>query len=289
MSLRSSPLSADFAVLHAPCQPCKDRDYEEWWIDTAILVGQHFVDHSRLVVLCDANTDAGRGDDLRTGGLHASDDTPRSVAFVDFLENFSLFLPATFERFQGADQPWTAWASNFGTHRRIDHVALPLEWCSAVSQTWVDDRVDVSTVKEDHSVPSAQVQVPDDGCDAVAVYARRKTCCDVAKLKDPVVIENLRQRLVDAPIVPWEFEPSSHLHIVNEYIRESLTEVAPPRLAPKRPHWMTNATLALADEKSGWSRTARKLTASLRRNSVHRAFAAWRSGIVVSAIEGLLR
>ena len=61
----------------------------------------------------------------------------------------------------------------------------------------------------------------------------------------PQQIDALQKNLASPPIIPYNVDPSSHGHLINQWALQQVTEVFPKQRGPKRPNYMSNESIKL--------------------------------------------
>ena len=141
---------------------------------------------------------------------NAEPQDPAGSMWHDILEDFSLWLPATFEECHEG-QAWT-YAQKRGGHLThfdyIDYVALPKAWRDGQVSSWIDPTVHAGQPVLDHMAALCDVTATV-GKFGTRKHSRRRRL-DEAAVLHPDNREAVEQIIHDAPDVPWEV--SSHVH-----------------------------------------------------------------------------
>ena len=136
-----------FIAAHAPHTGHTDDEVKEWWQRLGSLIPAKYDDWPR-VLLCDANARIGSIPDECVGDFQAEVENSKSEAFRTFVSEQGLWLPSTFEAFQTGDGG--TWLHPSGKWNRNDFIGLPVQWRLTSCKAFVEEDIDVSTLKEDH-------------------------------------------------------------------------------------------------------------------------------------------
>jgi len=170
-----------FAVLHAVGYPAEEAVIQQWWDDTTTLLGA--LDRGvPLVCFMDGNCRVGQVRSPAIGPVGAVAECVGGAAMHAMLLAYGLVLPSTF------GQGGQTWCSACGKRSRIDYVAVPSQWASAVVLDGVlPDHVLAIEDKLDHMAPFVDLQLVPAGCHAVGADARPQPWFNRLALRLPEV------------------------------------------------------------------------------------------------------
>eukprot|EP00929_Paragymnodinium_shiwhaense_P059179 TRINITY_DN2962_c0_g1_i2.p1 TRINITY_DN2962_c0_g1~~TRINITY_DN2962_c0_g1_i2.p1 ORF type:complete len:1990 (-),score=421.20 TRINITY_DN2962_c0_g1_i2:153-6122(-) len=255
LAVRAGPIAFDVLCLHVPC--VNTTDLESWWWDTTELASKR--DSTRpMMVLMDANTQLAETDLPAIGGLAHGRHSEHAYHLQSFLKAFDLWLPATFEEHHsGQLHTWESRARELRC--RIDYVAIPIEWRHEDVRSYVDE-ADITMESIDHYPVACEATLMLRS--AQSLPRRRRLECDPEALRQ-LPKGSLEKELRDAiPRVPWQVEPATHLHAVNQAVRTTIQRIAPIAPGKKRPAWLSEEARqairhkAAAYKRMRWRRTA---------------------------------
>ena len=123
---------------------------QHWWQTLADRIPAKYNSWAR-VLLVDANARVGQYTSRNIGGHQAENETEKSEPFRNFVVEQDIWLPSTFEAYQCG--PGLTWNNS----TRNDFVGLPVRWPITHCQAWIDQNIDLTTTKEDHSVALVDV------------------------------------------------------------------------------------------------------------------------------------
>ena len=104
-----------------------------------------------------------------------------------------------------------------------------------VRSTKVLTNVDMSSLKDDHLMTMCALTMQHDPNKArYNTVHRRQIPCSREMLHRKEVQQKISDALRQAPKVPWEVEPTTHQHTMEDFVRGVLQEVVPPASVP--PH-----------------------------------------------------
>lgn len=132
---------------HAPHTGHTDEEVKHWWVQLGRQIPSKYNDWPRIL-LCDANARVGSVATSFLGEFQAETETSKSEFFRTFLQDQGLWLPATFAKTQRSEGG--TWRHPNGTWLRGDYIGLPVQWAFDECSAFIDEQIDVSTVKEDH-------------------------------------------------------------------------------------------------------------------------------------------
>jgi len=173
-------------------------------------------------------------------------------------------------------QPYHTWTNNDQVLRRYDFVAIHFNNKQQVNKSWVAHDIDLSTVKDDHYTAAINITTHPNPARCPPTLNRRKKICDVNKLQSPEVLQNIKCSLNQIPPIPWQIEPTTHLHQINVQLQNILSTHAPTTTQRQRPHWMSPQTSTIADNKTQLNAKARKISRQIQWEQLGWWFRTWK-------------
>ena len=107
---------------------------EAWWQDLTQQLRRCAKAGDSLILLLDANARVGKPLSSGVGPIDADPANENGVCLGRLIDDFGLCLPSSFPCHQ---VPSATWTSPVGTEARIDFVAVPLDWLSSITRSWV--------------------------------------------------------------------------------------------------------------------------------------------------------
>ena len=146
LQLTAPCLRLQLIVAHAPHERCDTESAEAFWssIFAAVDLGPTA---DPVVILMDSNAHFGSVTTPAVGSLYPETENPPATALHKWLLAANLVLPSTFPGHH--EGPSGTWVSPLGTERRLDFVAVPLEWLPATSSRTVVG-FEILQEREDH-------------------------------------------------------------------------------------------------------------------------------------------
>ena len=145
-----------FVSLHASYRATEWPVVQTWWQETARLCSD-IIGGQTAVICGDMNATVGEVTSLCIGDLAEPQDPAGSLWHV-FLEDFHLWLPATFEGIHMGCS-WTYAQKRGGQVTRIDFVALPRAWQDGQVASWIEPTVHAGQPVLDHLAVICDVTV----------------------------------------------------------------------------------------------------------------------------------
>ena len=275
VTVRAPGVHVQCVSLHAP-HSMDAGEAELWWRGTAEIV-KACARVSDKLVFVDANAAVPTGVGQVTG-QHAAGSAvalQSGVAFVEFARAHDLYLPCTYDEYVG-DRALQCTYTPVGADTptcRSDYVAVSRSFSvkghSAIA--WQD--VDLGHKRDDH-YPAVVVarpvpRMPD------APARRRKPCYDRGAVGEPSRDEIFAREIERLPAVPFEVEPTTHCHLLTEWMRHALIVAYGRPKAPARKPFITEATRELILQKNRAARCLRRAGAALGRAPVFVVFKVW--------------
>ena len=240
--VRSPVLKCIIIVAHAPHTGHSDEEVHTWWQMLGTLIPPKYHEWPRLL-LCDANARLGSVATLQVGDFQAENENSKSEAFRTFLSEQGIWLPSTFEQFQKGDGG--TWLHPTGKWIRGDFIGMPVQWRFTDCQAFVDDEIDVSTLKEDHRTVAVAFECPG----RCSTWTPDTRC---ARLTDEHVLAIRPDDFtkIDGP----DFHTDVHTHawqLEQQILAQLRPSVCRPRKQPRKTS-MTPETWKLIGEKKMW-------------------------------------
>eukprot|EP00929_Paragymnodinium_shiwhaense_P029983 TRINITY_DN17072_c0_g1_i4.p1 TRINITY_DN17072_c0_g1~~TRINITY_DN17072_c0_g1_i4.p1 ORF type:complete len:1012 (-),score=218.92 TRINITY_DN17072_c0_g1_i4:1848-4559(-) len=226
------------AVVWASCSSWKDDARVAWWQQAAQRV-EAAKGSEDLVVFMDANCELYDDGGLATGSAAGGRQSEVAETIAGFAEAHQICMPATFPGVNDdAEGRWTWRHPGNGALKVIDYVAIPSRWQANGPTTRVENNLDISTVagRVDHRPIRADVSilVPTHKA-TIKTPARR---FDTKKMMQPDIAKAIVEELEQAPPIPWQIEPSTHMAILGERLRAALETHAPSTQRRPAAPWM---------------------------------------------------
>ena len=261
---RQGGLSLTFASVHAPHRANEAHLIETWWDETRRLC-RELSKGSLLILAGDFNACLGSILSPSVGCVaHELEDQAGSCVHQT-ARSLGLWVPCTFPEIHWGDS-WTYRHKHGGQLTRIDFILLPLEWRSAVINSWTDPTIHAGQYCVDHvaSVLDLCTQVlatPPRRCGA-----KRRPRIDERAIVQPENRAVVASILRAAPAVSWQTSAHAHAALLTQYLQDEFCKAFP---SPKR-----GASHSFLQE--GTHRLRRLLSAA-RIQLLRAAFQSWSS------------
>ena len=256
---------------HAPHTGRPPQVHDEFWAHlTDLLRALDFAQHDLLIGV-DANAHfdcelpphvGGHGLELRTN--YAAE------KFHNFLVEFQLYLPSTFEHTHYGDT-WTWCGHSCRTYARCDYIAIPLAWQNSKLSSYNVYTLDVGNKSIDH-VPIA--------LDVSLVFTKRRNTAATKPQFDRRRFQHtdtkqLRELFSDLPDVSWTCSVDEHATQLAKSISDKLVQAFPtPKHSPKK-SYITDETWRLRGERIWHTRKLRAAKSQLSELTLREAFSAF--------------
>ena len=264
LRVRSPILQCILVAAHAPRTGATENEIEIWWRRLTETIPRKYCKWDRIL-LADANARIGTFPTSNVGNWQAEADTAKSEYFLQFLQDNNLWVPATFEEFQKGEEG--AWRHNQGMWLRNDYVALPDAWTCQELTAYVSDRVDLSTVKEDHALA-----VVDLVTNIMPVPTRRTQHLSKRSEHDLINLQGIPN--AQSFWMPWDVDVHTHAHELQKHLLKQIPKA--------RREWqplkttMTADTWMLVKTKKFWRNQMWEATRIQRLTWLRLCFDAWR-------------
>ena len=259
------PLGSGFALIvvaHAPTSGRPLEDRQSWWAATRAAIAQATRPGDSVVTLIDANARVGSITSDFVGEFAAAAETENGSELHHYLAETSTMLPATFELFtNGSVADAGTWRSHTGDWRRIDFVALPMDWAQGVTRAWCPADVHLCGGQyQDHRPAATRVAILQP---AARINASRALPWDRRRLRDPTVAQQLAYEWDAVPDMPADWN--------GEFAEQNLTKLSrllfarhcsPSTCAPRQ-HWIQPGSL----EAIRWHAATRREFFAARRQA----------------------
>ena len=269
--LKAPHLHIRILVLHAPHQAAHDAQPDQWWsqLQTAVSrIGSHLP----LIVLGDMNAQVGSvcSDAISSHG--AETETTTGHLLHAFLLEKQLWAPATYEACHDG-QTWT-WTSTDGIHHRLDFVLVPNAWKDFHIKSYVEQDVDLCTVRDDHMVAVLHIKMST----AASTTQRLHRChVDVRKCNDPSSQAEFQQYIQHPPHIPWQVGTGEHVEILTEWIQKGAKKCFQRTRQDPKQRYMSETTWNIVQLRKQLLKTLNKAEYHAQLLVTKIAFAAWTS------------
>eukprot|EP00435_Cladocopium_sp_Y103_P010311 s2002_g2.t1 len=264
LRVRTPILKCIVIAAHAPHTGAGEQEIESWWQEvTSAIPGQY--DKWDRLLLADANARIGTFPSQHVGTWQAEEDSPKSDYFLDFLQKQALWLPSTFEEYQQGEGG--TWCHPSGKWLRNDYIGIPLAWQPCTLKAFVNENIDVSTVKEDHAVATVELMM-----DALVQPPEQRRY--VVKRRE-FDLDALDESKLDAPFqVDWNVDVHTHADCLQNFLLTCIP--AQRRMAKPLKQTMSPQTWTLVLEKRFWRNQLWEANSAASRLWLRVCFASWR-------------
>ena len=246
-------------VCHAPASSTFE-EAESYWKATSQAIPLKYQTWP-TVYLCDANARIGEVHSPSVGGHGAETESPAGTAFHHWLQQHELIAPQTFAEFHRG--PHSTWTHAKGTEARLDYVILDQELVQQGLYTHVSDRIDLTTVKDDHQCVCAVVPW--------GIWDHASTKGGASSKPEASSVEDILQ--VTAPNISWQCNVHDHAAQIQQW----LYSLQPPKQAArKRKTHMTEDTWQQVGHKRYHWKRIRQLRFAYRSGMQNAIFRAWK-------------
>ena len=206
LQLTAPCLRLQLIVAHAPHERCDSETAEAFWarVFSAVDLGPTA---DPVVILMDSNAHLGSELTSAVGPLSPEKENAPAVALHRWLLTANLALPSTFpDRHTG---PSGTWVSPLDAERRLDFVAIPLEWLPAAVSTTVLG-FEMLQDREDHR--PALVSCTLAQCQHAGPYRVEQRRCALrpASGHDKGQLQTFLHLVSHGPPVPWHWNSDHH-------------------------------------------------------------------------------
>ena len=247
-------LHARIASFHAPHS--RDPVLAEWWEETGKI--------------------AARGPDIDITLIDANETLTENGRrhFRSWCERIDAIIPADMHELLAPNADQTTFLNSEGNSwSQIDFVvcARTMHITVGTVQAWKD--VDVGHRRTDHVPTALMLSFPPDV--SPPEYPARCAEYNRDRVHDLHAQSVFAAILEQAPPVPFAIEPSTHCHVLEEYIRQAALEAfGPPIRQPKQPY-VTASTLECIQTKSRKMRRCNAAGRRLQTAATYCTFRAW--------------
>jgi hypothetical protein len=228
-----------------------------WWEELGQAVQN--VQGAEVVLCIDSNAHIKHRIENCIGAALADEENEPARHFTDMLSTRNMFAPSTFEEFNDNIQEPTSYVNEVG--HVIDFVCVANKHKHQIQQGGVMLNVDVSTKKIDHRPVMIELTWKQD-VDFKVPWSKSRIC-DIKKLQDPQIREQVAKDIEEMKGVPWQVDSHTHAHILENQIKDVLTNRCPIDPAPKKPHVGEQAWKILCEKKEELKRQ-RRLTQEIK-------------------------
>ena len=256
-------------VVHAPHKASKDVHCQDWWdqLRTLILRHQHQLP---IIVLGDMNARIGSvlSEAVQQQGAELENTTGQMLH--NLMLDCQLWAPSTFpQHHQGPDETWT---SSEGIKARLDFVLLPDTWKLFNIQSYIQQEVDLCTVRDDHEVVCVKVTMSIQHSTANKTH---KITLDPKKYADEASKQKFRQYLCQPPPVPWETGVGLHTEIVTEWLQQGALACFPKSRRQPKQRYVSDTTWQIISIRKLLKQLTRKSEMHLRMLCLRQCFDQW--------------
>ena len=260
--------------LHAP-HGMEANEAKLWWSETSDIVTRCARVADKLVFV-DANAAVPLGVEGVTGEHAAgSKVAPRSGAMLaEFALEHGLLVPCTFDEYvgKGPQCTYTPIGAD-GPTCRSDYVLIGRAFSVKRGSAAVWHDVDLGHRRDDHYPAVLTVQPPPKMPHVPT--KRRKPCYDRTAVGEPYRDEIFRREVESFPAIPFSVEPTTHCHLVTEWMRAALVKAYGAPSAPTKKPYISEATREMIFEKNCAARDLRRAGTVLGNAPAYVAFKIW--------------
>ena len=277
LSRISSPvLSVLCFVGHDPYDKPTEQP-ESWWQHARDMINKSKNDGDTVLCFMDANAQVGDEVTQSFGGFGGVCTTKTGEFFKDWVHNMDLFVPSTYAIFNAKDavsdnatfQPHAG-----GDPKRIDYICMLRDIVMQPTSMHVDTSFDMFNRGADHRPLFCTLR-----CEAKIFkgtsWRRRKVGYDRNGVNDLVKLQAYRHYVTAAPKIHYDVEPTTHQHMLSEYLRAGLRPIFGPPRKPKRQKYITDATHQLITNMGEFQKKANAKGRSIKRAPLFFCFNWW--------------
>ena len=250
--IKAPHLQLRVLVLHAPHQGIDSAECRQWWNDVSNLV-QTAASHLPLVILGDLNAKVGSVNSDSIGEYGAEEENTNGHMLHSFMIANNMWAPSTFASHHSG--PHATWTSSSGTESRIDYILLPMSWIEYHSRSYIQEDVDLCTVRQDHSVVALDISMH------TAASTRTKNSrinLDVRKCSNPEAVRGFKTYLATPPAIPWSQGVGEHAEALTAWFQKGAKKFfARGRDLPKQ-RYMSEATWNIVQLRKKLMKHAKK-------------------------------
>ena len=272
--VQSVGLQCTIVSAHAPHS--LDDGVVNWWkhvLDVLML----YAAPDPLILCIDANIPVPDFVSSHIGGIGSATEHKNFHLFERVLSKCRLFIPSTFPAYSGGECKATFVARGCATVN--DYIAVSefshVERGCAV----VFGDFDSARSSDDHLPVAITVTMP--APQKHGVSKRRVVEYDRHKVVDPICMQRFSALLQLCPAVPFHIDATSHVHVVNEYIRDSAACAFTKSGASKRKEYVSDATFALILQRGRLRARFRSMGRQILYCTVRLCFLAWKPSAAV--------
>eukprot|EP00435_Cladocopium_sp_Y103_P051905 s730_g16.t1 len=251
---------------HAPHTGAGEATIHRWWSDLEQSIPPSYRTWE-FVLLADANARIGSEPCNSIGDHQAEECDSRSEGFTNFVRQYGLWIPATFDHcHQG---PGVTWRHARGNWSRNDYVCLPSLWNLDACESWISEDIDASLAKEDHR--------------PALVHVRRRVVPfpSLQSSRSPkLVFDHVDTSVLEKVAQPnWTIDVHTHCHDLQQSIVQSLWSQR--RLPTRKPmrQTMSDTTWTLVQEKRSVRNLLVQRSHAQRQTLLEAWFACWRHAV----------
>lgn len=251
-------LRAIVVVCHAPSSSSYETADAYWTATTSAIPTKY--QSWPTIYLCDANARVGSICSPSVDAWGADKENEAGSAFHHWLRLHRIVLPQTFEQHHSG--PHHTWTHGGGASARIDFIAIDEGLMNDKVCTWVNERIDITTKREDHQCVCAAIDWTIWDCENSPAHGRGDT--------------NANQSTVN-PTVDWSCNVHNHAAHLQSWLQQQ--QPPKPRMTPRKAHLQPNTWSLILAKRYHWKRI-RQVQGSLRTGWLAAVFKAWKGGTV---------
>ena len=262
-------LQAFLVVAHAPQsgQPADVR--AAWWSDFQDLLSRYCRQHPCCVMI-DANSTSGPSD-----GIHVFQNDDASSANTEFLRDLlchhDLCLPSTDSLHEGTQDTWTSPDGSYA--KRIDYVAIPVQWHSRCSFSQVLEHFDFAKLY-DHSAVGLELRWQEALVDCTGT---RKPASSVRYHRSDIRTTDLHHVVSQQPVPSWSVNIEDHVAKHQHQSLQILAECCPPRKTQLKKVYLTPEIWHLRTAKLRSKKLVRAANRQCKQHLLRFCFGSWRA------------
>ena len=257
-------LRAIIVVLHSPHSGHPEETIVNFWKDLHKPLQKW--KNWPMVLLGDTNSRMGQNCNDLVGNYGAETSTKSSECFFEFLCDFRLWLPATFESTHRGGH--FTWYHPSGTGSRLDYCAIPTSWAEVDVTNEVLDSIGVHNTLFDHQPVCVHVRGCIETHQDPGAWKLRKPGRIQIDLDKPQNVTTLRQLFEQTPRFRWDMDIHRHVDCLHRSILRRAKRVAHRPTHTWKEHLSEDTWAAIGEKtklrKKFFAQTATQRLAKLR-------------------------
>ena len=268
--IRAPRLDLRVLVVHAPDQQAQDIDYEEWWTQMQRLVSSACTQYP-IVILGDMNARLGSVTSQAVENYSAEPESKTGHMMHSFLLETNLWAPATFPECHSG--PSATWTSHEGQHHRLDYVCIPFQWRAFDVSSYVQQEVDLCTVKDDHQVVALDIRM----YRPKSTHQRVKhTRIDVRKCIQPAAMQKFKEYLQQTPHIPWNIGVGEHAETLTAWLQQGAQQCFSRDKELPRQRYMSEFTWSIVQIRKQLHQQCHRYSQQASKLWLRQVFLLWR-------------